>query len=150
MKTSHIHVHGVAKPRIRATGDGADKIRAFVAEQMPNARLVGESEAADYVILRPDDLGELIEDALAASAYARTRDQESLPQSLVDRLLAGESPVRVWREHRGLTLADLAAKAGIGKGYLSQIEKRQRHGTVATLQKLAVALGVELDDLTAR
>jgi ribosome-binding protein aMBF1 (putative translation factor) len=146
MKTRHIH--GVSKPRIRATGDGADVVRAFITEHMPNARLVGESEAADYVMLKPDDLDELIEDRLAAAAYARTRDQESLPQTTVDRLLAGENPVRVWREHRGLTLADLAAKAGIGKGYLSQIEQRQRNGTVATLQKLAAALGVELDDLT--
>lgn len=147
MKTRHIH--GLSKPRIRAAGDGADRVRAFIAEQMPNARLVGESEAADYVMLRPDDLDELIEDALAAAAYARTRDQESLPQDMVGRLLGGESPVTVWREHRSLTLADLAAKAGIGKGYLSQIEKRQRNGTVATWRKLAAALGVELDDLAA-
>jgi DNA-binding Xre family transcriptional regulator len=137
------------KPRIRAAGDGADAVRTFIAEQIPNAHPVGESEAADYVMLKPDDLDELIEDRLAAAAYARTRDQESVPQPMIDRLLAGESPVRVWREHRGLTLADLAAKAGIGKGYLSQIEKRQRNGTVATLRKLAEALGVELGDLTA-
>jgi DNA-binding XRE family transcriptional regulator len=143
------HIHGVSKPRIRATGDGADMVRAFVAEQLPNARLVGESETADYVMLKPDDLEDLIEDALAASAYARTRGQESLPQGMIDRLLSGESPVRVWREHRGMTLPDLAAKAGIGKGYLSQIEKRQRNGTVVTLRKLAEVLGAELDDLAA-
>lgn len=124
-------------------------VRAFIAEQMPDAHLVGEAEVADYVMLVSDDLEELIEDHLATAAYARTRDQESLPQLVVDRLLIGESPVRVWREYRGLTLADLAAKAGIGKGYLSQIEKRQRNGTVSTLRKLADALRVDLDDLTA-
>ena len=144
------HIHGISKPRIRAAGDGADMVRAFIAEQMPNAHLVGESEDADYVMLKPDDLEELIEDRLAACAYARTRDHQILPQSMVDRLLAGESPVRVWREQRGLSLADLAEKAGIGKGYVSQIEKRQRNGTIATLKKLAEALGVELDDLSTR
>lgn len=148
MKTRHIP--GLSKPRIRAAGTAAEAVRAFIAERIPDARLVGESEAADYVMLKPDDLDELIEDVLAEAAYRRTSDQERVPIELVDRLLAGQHPVKVWREHRGLTLAALAEKAGIGKGYLSQIENRQRRGTVDTLQKLAAALGIELDDLTIR
>jgi transcriptional regulator with XRE-family HTH domain len=41
----------------------------------------------------------------------------------------------------------LADKAGIGRGYLSQIESGSRSGTVATLRKLAAVLAVDLDDL---
>ena len=57
-------------------------------------------------------------------------------------------PGAVWREHRGHSLRHLAERAGIGTGYLSQIENRERKGTVETLKKIAAALDVDLDDLT--
>ncbi|MGH7048986.1 MAG: helix-turn-helix domain-containing protein [Stellaceae bacterium] len=37
--------------------------------------------------------------------------------------------------------------AGIGKGYLSQLENGERQGPVQTLKRIANALRVELDDL---
>lgn len=45
-----------------------------------------------------------------------------LSGALVDRLLAGESAIRIWREHRGMTLTALATKVGISPSYLSRIE----------------------------
>lgn len=74
-------------------------------------------------------------------------EEELLPSSVVDRLLAGENPVRVWREHRGLTATALADMTGLGQGLLSEIETGKREGTVDTLRKLSVALGLTLDDL---
>jgi ribosome-binding protein aMBF1 (putative translation factor) len=94
-----------------------------------------------------EDFDEALEDAAATAAYTRTRGEEGLPIELADRLLAGESPVRVWREHRGLSLTALADQAPIGKGYLSQIENGERTGTIGTIKKLAQALRVEPDDL---
>ena len=94
-----------------------------------------------------EDFDEVLEDAAEAAAYARTRGEESLPIELADRLLAGENPVRVWREHRGLSLAALADQAGVGKGFLSQIENGRRTGTIETLKKLARALELDLEDL---
>nr|WP_233410086.1 helix-turn-helix transcriptional regulator [Burkholderia anthina] len=41
----------------------------------------------------------------------------------------------------------LAAAAGISKPYLSQIETRQRVGTIDVLSKVASALSVPVDDL---
>jgi transcriptional regulator with XRE-family HTH domain len=46
-----------------------------------------------------------------------------------------------------MSLAGLAAQAGIGKGYLSQIENGERTGTIETLKKLAAALGADLEDI---
>lgn len=74
-------------------------------------------------------------------------EEEALPSEMVDRILAGESPVRVWREHRGLTAQALAEAAGLAQSYVSQIETGKRDGTVDTLVKLADALGVLVDDL---
>ena len=74
-------------------------------------------------------------------------EEELLPSEMVDRILAGESAVRVWRSHRGLTTTALAQAAGISQAYLSQIEKGARQGSTASMRKLADALNVSLDDL---
>lgn len=66
---------------------------------------------------------------------------------IVDRILDGENRVKVWREHRGLTSKALAEKAGIAQSFLPQIETWKRDGTVETLQKIAAALDLSLDDL---
>ena len=86
--------------------------------------------------------------AAATAAYHRTRDQQRVPMGVVDRLIARENPIRIWREHRGHSLRQLAERAGVGIGYLSQIENGERKGTVGTLKKIAAALDVDLDDLT--
>ncbi len=80
-------------------------------------------------------------------AAVASGEEEMLPAEMVDRILAGESPVRVWREHRGLTAQALAEAAGLAQSYVSQIETGKRDGTVDTLVKLAGALGVLVDDL---
>ena len=61
----------------------------------------------------------------------------------------GDSPLKVFREYRGLTQAALAELAGISRLYLSQIETGRRGGSVKTLRALAKALDVELDDVAA-
>jgi ribosome-binding protein aMBF1 (putative translation factor) len=95
------------------------------------------------------DLAEDKADALAASDAARRRDagEEYLPAVMVDRLLAGESPLRIWRKHRGMTLEALSTAVGIGKSFLSQIETGGRRGSPAVWRKLADALEVSSDDI---
>jgi DNA-binding XRE family transcriptional regulator len=133
--------------RLRPIGDATEILRRHPAA-LPGAALVGENDPAELVVLTPEALADLIEDAEAVAAFSATREDEAIPIEIADRLLAGENPVRVWRRHRGLTLRLLAERAEIGKGYLSQIETGERAGTAATLKKLADVLGVDLDDLT--
>jgi Helix-turn-helix len=73
--------------------------------------------------------------------------RDYLPGELVARMLEGEHPVRLWREHRGLMLSELAARAGIAVSYLSEIESGRKPGSVRALSKVAKALGLTLDDL---
>ena len=86
-------------------------------------------------------------------AYDRTMaaivrgDEELVPEAFAKRLIAGESPLRVWRELRGLTQAALAAASGVNRVQIANIESGAKSGSVATLRKLADALGVGLDDL---
>ncbi|MFL6858705.1 MAG: helix-turn-helix domain-containing protein [Allosphingosinicella sp.] len=102
---------------------------------------------ADYQRLL--DLAEDKADALAAIEAERRREQgeEYLPAEFADRLLAGESPLRLWRKHRGMTLDALATAVGIGKSFLSQIEKGTRRGSPSIWRKLARALDVSADDI---
>ncbi len=72
---------------------------------------------------------------------------DALPAELVNRLMEGEHPLRIWREHRGLTLAALAERAGVPDGYISEIETGKKPGSIRTLKALAHALDVDLDDL---
>lgn len=83
----------------------------------------------------------------AAKRRLKTGEDELVPAEIANRLLDGEHPLRVWRNHRGLTLAELADAAGISSPYLSQIENGNREGTISTMRALAEALGVDLDDL---
>ena len=111
----------------------------------------------DLVVLPRADYDRLVADAemladvaahdAATKAVAEGRE-EFIPVALVDAMLTGENPVRAWRRYRGLTIARLAEMAGLSAAYLSQIETGARAGTVETLGRIAVALAVDLDDLT--
>ena len=81
-------------------------------------------------------------------ARAERGEDDIVPADVMKRLLdPAESRVRVWREHRGLSAADLARRAGVSAAYLSQIETGARSASVKTLKALADALDVDLDDL---
>lgn len=98
-------------------------------------------------------LVEAAEDNADRAAVAEFRrklaagEEELIPDAVVDRLLSGDSRIKVWRQHRGLTMADLAARAGISQPSLSNIETGQRQASLETLRGLAEALSVTLDDL---
>lgn len=73
--------------------------------------------------------------------------EELIPSEVTYAILDGANPIRVWREHRGLTQHRLAEAAGISVPYLSQIESGKREGRAAVLAALAKELGLSLDDV---
>jgi DNA-binding XRE family transcriptional regulator len=73
--------------------------------------------------------------------------EELVPSHVVDAILDGENPIRVWRKHRGLTQRQLAEAAGISVPYLSQIELGERKGSTDVLVAIAKALDLALDDI---
>jgi antitoxin component HigA of HigAB toxin-antitoxin module len=88
-------------------------------------------------------LAEEAEDLADLARFDREDDGVRIPLAVVQATaLGGATPLRAWREHRGLTLQALADAAGLSKPYVSQIESGKRAGTAATLKKLASALGV--------
>ncbi|MFH1804450.1 MAG: helix-turn-helix transcriptional regulator [Pseudomonadota bacterium] len=53
------------------------------------------------------------------------------------------------RDYRGMTQRDLAGKAGIAPGYLSEIESGKKAGSLDAWRKLATALDAPIDALVA-
>ena len=88
--------------------------------------------------------GQAAREAAVGKEVARA---DYLPGPLVDRLIAGESPIRIWREHRGLTLTALAEMASVSVSYLSEIEGGRKPGSAAARRALAGALRVPMEDL---
>lgn len=100
-------------------------------------------ETYERMVADLDDLDDI-------KAYDRAKNepaQEFVPATVADRLLAGEQPIRVWREYRGFSAAALAGHVGISGAYLSQLEHRTRQASQDVLLRLAAALKVEVGDL---
>src|SRR3954451_25378111 len=55
--------------------------------------------------------------------------------------------LRAIRQLRRKTLKDVATGAGISESFLSQLERGRTNATIATLQRLSTALGIEVSDL---
>jgi ribosome-binding protein aMBF1 (putative translation factor) len=57
---------------------------------------------------------------------AKTRvergEDELIPLEIAERRVAGESTVRIWREHRGLTQEDLAKASNVSRPMIAAIE----------------------------
>ncbi|MGM0785807.1 MAG: helix-turn-helix domain-containing protein [Pseudomonadota bacterium] len=108
------------------------------------------------VVLSEQDYATLLEQVedlhdIQAANEVRARvdaGEETFPSSVVQALLDGVPPVRVFREHRELRAGELAEKAGISQGYLSEIEAGKKTGSLGVLKRIAEALDVELSDLT--
>jgi len=98
-------------------------------------------------ILAKLELLEDIRDFDNAKAALDAGVKEMIPSHVVARLLAGESPVKVWREYRGMTQEQLATAVNLTSPYISQIESGAREGKVGVYVNLAKCLGVDIDDL---
>lgn len=57
--------------------------------------------------------------------------------------------LRAIRMLRRRTLKDVARAAGVSESFLSQVERGRSSASVATLQRLAAAVGIEISDLFA-
>ncbi len=101
---------------------------------------------AEYnaLLARMEDIEDSL-DLLRAQEDGQSDDAWS--EKLVERMLAGEHPLRLWREHRSMTLDALSRATGVAAGYLSEIESGKKPGSAVSLKKCAAALNVHMEDL---
>ena len=102
----------------------------------------------EYIRLKASD-EDMADLNSAADVLARIKagTEELIPSAVVDSLLAGDAPLMVWREHRGLSQAELARQSGVNRIQIIDIEAGRKTGSAATLMKLATALQVDMEDL---
>ncbi len=83
----------------------------------------------------------------AAKTAVEHSNGEAIPHDFMKTLVNADSPLRAWREYRGLSQYQLADRADVNRVQIIDIEKGKSNGSIATMKKLAAALNVTLDDI---
>lgn len=120
-----------------------------------NVQIIEKDGNPEWAVIPFKTYQQLIEDAemlqdiqdYDAAKQAIAEGEELIPDEVVNALLDGENPIRVWREYRGMTQAQLAKVAEISVPYLSQLESGKRRGSTDVLSAIARGLTLTLDDL---
>lgn len=115
------------------------------------------SQTPDTVTVSRDDWESLLDrlddqqDHKAIAASERNlAERVTFTAGETRRMVLDDVPVlTILRERKGLTQAALATLAGISKTYLNEIEKGKKPGSVDAIRKLAAALDVSMDVLSA-
>ena len=69
-----------------------------------------------------------------------------IPHAVVSATVDGASPMKAWREHLGLTQAEVASRLGVSQAAYAQTESAARPRRT-TIQRVAAALGVQVEQL---
>jgi DNA-binding XRE family transcriptional regulator len=127
---------------------------------MTKFKLLAETEKT--VTLKRRDYQALLDAAedradLAAVASHRSHEKsvgwdvarrDYLTRAEASRALAGEHPVRIWRQKRGMTQRALAEAAHVSASYLTEIETGKKPGSADALRRLASVLETAMEALT--
>lgn len=104
-----------------------------------NYQTIDEAGAPRYAVVPIDDFRKLLAAAGAADA--------TIPHAVVSATVDGASPLRAWREHLGLSQADIAAHMGITQPAYAQMEAGHDRLRKRTRDRIAKALGITADQL---
>lgn len=78
----------------------------------------------------------------------RPDEEVLIPHEVVVlNVLHGKPMIRAWREHLGLSQREVAGRMGISQPAYAKMEGKDAHPRVATLKKIAAALGVQWEQI---
>ena len=115
-------------------------------EQVMNDMITISKAEYEALCTAAEDLADLKAYDMASSMLVNG-DEELIPSEFVNRLLNSDNPLKVYREIRGHTQAQLAKLADVNRTTIGEIEIGRKQGSVATLGRLATALSITIDDL---
>ena len=77
-----------------------------------------------------------------------SKDKDTVPQEVAEKAVLEDIPlIRSWRIYLGMTQKEVAEKAGISQAALSQMEKTENTSRTTTLEKLAAAMDLSVEQL---
>ncbi len=77
-------------------------------------------------------------------------ENTALPDDVLNKITAREHhPIKIVRNYRNMTQAELAKKAGLSRPYLTEIETGKKDGSLRAMKAIAEALNVTVGTLTA-
>lgn len=96
-----------------------------------------------------DDLQDMQEigKILEIHRQIKTGEMPTYPASVVNALINGVNPVKVYREHKGLTQQELADKIGKSVAMIRKIENGESEASVSTMKAIANVLDTDVDSL---
>ena len=76
------------------------------------------------------------------------KKEDTVPREVAEKAILNEMPlIKAWRLHLKLTQKEVAEKAGITQAALSQMERAENTNRTATLEKLATAMGLNVEQV---
>ena len=120
-----------------------------------SVQVIEKDGKPEWAILPYEEYERLVEEAEMVQdvrAYDEAKEtvaagEELVPSEVTYSILDGGHPVRVWREHRGMSRKQLAEASGLSASYLSQLEAGKKKGSSEALAAIAKELGLSLDDI---
>jgi DNA-binding XRE family transcriptional regulator len=115
-------------------------------------QVISQNGQPAFVVLPYQEYKELLDQFdeltdIEAIELSKNDNAERFPLSLVEKIAAGASAIKSFREYRNTSQTALAKSVSVSKQYISQLEAGERNGTAQVLKKIAQQLSVELNDL---
>jgi len=120
-----------------------------------SVQVIEKNGKPEWAVLPYEEYERLVEEAEMLQdvrAYDEAKKavvagEELVPSEVTYAILDGANPVRVWREHRGMSQKRLAEASGLSTSYLSQVESGKREPSPEALAAIAKELGLDPDEL---
>ena len=108
-------------------------------------QVISQNGKPVFAVIPWDEYQKLIHNSQANTA----EDEADLwfPNDVVKANVRGDSLIKAWREHYGLTQGELAKRAGIKQPALVRLEKPESNPRKSTLKKIADALKISVEQL---
>jgi DNA-binding XRE family transcriptional regulator len=85
--------------------------------------------------------------ALLNNQIGADESDVTFPHEVVMANVRGDSLIKAWREHLGLTQDELANRSGIKQPALARLEKPDANPRRSTLKKIADAMNITVEQL---
>ncbi len=119
-----------------------------------SVQIIEKNGVPEFAVLPYDEYEALLSLAEDKSDIAdviafRKNQEESFPEEVLDALLSGHNPIKVYRSYRKMTQSNLAEAIGKSLPYVAKLESGERKGSVDVLSAIATALNIDLEQLVS-